>query len=154
MRSWRPGLASPCGGAKTGAGPSRTQSDPAGTRLLLCSRPRPRNSAATARPHPQQLPAAGQRPADAPKALLRPVARAAESQGDPGLPRVGGPAHAPPTPRPAHAPPPRAVLGAGRPHCPHSEVSGENWGGPCCLQLRFPPGEQRGHGSEHTAQRH
>lgn len=62
-----------------------------------------------------ELPPAGQRPADAPEAALRPVPAAAGREGDRGLARVGAPPTLPhPTP-----------LCAGTPHGPDGALGWE-----------------------------
>lgn len=62
-----------------------------GNQVCVFSRPGAGRSAAPPRAHPAELPAASQRPADAPEAVLLPDAGAAEHQADRGLPGVGTP---------------------------------------------------------------
>lgn len=131
-----PGAGALAGNAPAGSRPALLLRRKQGCRLF--SRPCPRRGPAPAGPHPQELPAARQRPSPAPAALLHPDQGAAEGPGGRRRPGVGrrrlrphtgpGPCPRPVLPLPSlspshllstpltvppHCPPPHT------PHCPH-----------------------------------
>lgn len=139
-----PGAGALAGNAPAGSRPALLLRRKQGCRLF--SRPCPRRGPAPAGPHPQELPAARQRPSPAPAALLHPDQGAAEGPGGRRRPGVGrrrlrphtgpGPCPRPVLPLPSlspshllstpltvppHCPPPHTVhtpLSSHSPHCP------------------------------------